>query len=64
MRATAPTHVSPIVLWQCLCGGTDLPKADHQHIIDCIQCETLAEEIAEALDDIQLTLERRQTTVS
>lgn len=62
--ATAPVHVSPLLLWQCLCGGGDLTRADHEHVILCEQCEALADEIAGALDDLEKTLGRRQTTAS
>jgi hypothetical protein len=57
-------HVSPLLLWQCLCGGGNLTSADHQHVILCEQCETLADEIAGALDDLQKTLGRRQPSLS
>jgi hypothetical protein len=62
--ASTVEHVSPLLLWQCLCGGSDLTRADHEHVILCEQCETLADEIAVALDDLQKTLERRQATTS
>ena len=53
-----------MLLWQCLCGASDLTRADHEHVILCEQCETLADEIAGALDDLHKSLERRQTTLS
>jgi hypothetical protein len=58
------THVEPIRLWQCLCGGSDLPKHDYQHVINCEECETLATEIGDALDDLEGTLRRRGTNIS
>lgn len=65
MRSAAVTHVSPMVLWECLCGGIDLTTADHEHVILCEKCEALADEIAGALDDIEKSLGRRhQTTTS
>jgi len=62
--ATTIEHVSPMLLWQCLCGGSELPFADHEHVILCEQCENLADQIAGALDDLQKSLERRQATAS
>jgi len=50
------THVEPLVLWQSACGGRDLSKRDYQHLIACTDCETLADEITGALDDIEKTL--------
>ena len=56
----APTlHIEPLTLWQCACGGRALPKLDYQHIIVCPECETLAKEIAKALDDLEKALGRR-----
>ena len=57
MRSDAQVHVPPILLWQSLCGGGDLPKRDYQHIITCLECETLAKEINDALDDIENALD-------
>ena len=51
-------HIQPLILWQCACGGSDLPKRDYQHIIACPECETLATEIGEALQDLEKTLGR------
>jgi len=62
--ATTIEHVSPMLLWQCLCGGSELTFADHEHVIHCEQCENLADQIAGALDDLQKSLERRQATAS
>jgi len=45
-------HIEPITLWQYACRGIDLSKRDHQHVIACAACETLAMEIDEALADI------------
>jgi hypothetical protein len=64
MRDEMTTHVSPILLWQCACGGADLQKSDYQHVIACAACEALAIEIGDALDDIQKTVHRRQFDVS
>ena len=49
--ATTIEHVSPMLLWQCLCGGSELTFADHEHVIHCEQCENLADQIAGALDE-------------
>lgn len=62
--ATTIEHVSPLLLWQCICGGRDLTRADHEHVSLCEQCETLADQIAGALDDLHKTLERRKITAS
>jgi len=51
-------HVPAIRLWQALCGGAELPKRQYQHIIHCVECETLATQIGDALDDIEAALRR------
>jgi len=48
MRNDTAAHVAPIRLWQCLCGASDLPKSDYQHVITCAECEALATEIGDA----------------
>jgi hypothetical protein len=52
------THVSPIRLWQALCGGAQLPQGQYQHVIQCVDCERLASQIGDALDDIEEALRR------
>ncbi len=52
MREETTTHVPAAKLWQCVCGGLDLPLSDYEHVIACPACEKLITEIAEALDDI------------
>jgi hypothetical protein len=52
-------HVQPIVLWQFLCGGIDLPLPDYQHIANCLACETFGEEIIDALGRLETTLHDR-----
>jgi hypothetical protein len=65
MRTTTTVeHVSPMVLFQHLCGGHELTFADHEHVILCQQCENLADQIAVALDDLQKSVDRRQATAS
>jgi len=64
MRKDTVAHVAPIRLWQCLCGGCDLPKSDYQHVITCAECEALATEIGDALDDLEETLRRRDINLS
>ena len=59
MREDKTTHVEAIVFWQCACGGLDLSKRDYLHLIACTDCETLADQITNALDDIEKTLRRR-----
>jgi len=58
MQSDTIRHVPAIKLWQALCGGTELPTRQYQHIIHCIACETLATQIGDALDDIEQTLRR------
>jgi hypothetical protein len=52
MREETTLHVHPSKLWQCVCGGLELPLSDYEHVIGCPACERLITEIAEALDDI------------
>jgi len=59
MQTDATAHVEPIVFWQCACGGSDLSKRDYLHVVACTDCETLADEIIDALDDIEKMLGRR-----
>ena len=59
-QKTPTLHVQPLTLWQCACRGRALPTRDYQHIIVCTECETLATEIGEALDDLEKVLGRRQ----
>jgi len=56
MRNDSTAHVEPIVFWQCACRGLDLSKRDYLHLIDCTDCKTLADEIEDALDDIEKRL--------
>jgi hypothetical protein len=56
MRNDTTPHVEPLVLWQNACGGSDLSRRDYQHLIACTDCETLAGEITDALDDIEKAL--------
>ena len=63
MRKDTTPHVEPLVLWQSACGGRDLSKRDYQHLIACTDCETLADEITDALDDIEKTLTRLNRTL-
>jgi hypothetical protein len=62
MRNNTTLHVEPITFWQCACGGIDLSKRDYLHLIACTDCETFADEITDALDDIEKTLGRRYPT--
>jgi len=57
-------HVEPVTFWQCACGGPSLSKRDYQHVIACPECETLAAEISEALNDIEQAFARRHTAAS
>jgi hypothetical protein len=64
MRSNAQVHVPPILLWQSLCGGSDLPQRDYQHIITCLECEMLARQINDALDEIESSFDQHRTGVS
>jgi hypothetical protein len=64
MRNDQTAHVEAITLWQCASGGRDLSKRDYQHVIACSECETLATEIGEALEDIQEQLSRTHNDTS
>jgi hypothetical protein len=63
MRKAASAHVEPIVFWQCACGGIDLSKRDYLHLIACSECGTLADEITDALHDIEKRLGRRHPRI-
>jgi hypothetical protein len=39
--------------------GRDLSKRDYQHLIACTDCETLADEIIDALHDLEKPLTGR-----
>jgi hypothetical protein len=58
MQSETVGHVPAIRLWQMMCGGPELPKGQYQHIIHCVECETLATQIGDALDDIESALRR------
>jgi hypothetical protein len=57
-------HVPAIRLWQAICGGAELPKGQYQHVIQCVECETLASQIGDALDDIEEALRRNKIGIS
>jgi hypothetical protein len=59
MRNHATSHVEPMVLWQRACGGLDLTERGYRHFLSCKECETLAGEITDALDDLEKQLRRR-----
>ena len=63
VNETTTVHVSPIRLWQALCGGVQLPQGQYQHMIHCVACEQLASQIGDALDDIEETLKRNKMGV-
>ncbi len=64
MRNDPQAHVPPILLWQSLCGGPELTQRAFQHVLLCVECETLAEEISEALNDIEMVLAQSKVAVS
>lgn len=66
MQNNPTADVEPITLWQCASGGRHLSKRDYQHVIACSECETLASENGDALEDIEKKLSRRHhpTTIS
>jgi hypothetical protein len=63
MRTETIGHVPAIRLWQALCGGAELPTRQYQHIIHCVDCERLASQIGDALDDIENALRRNNIGV-
>jgi hypothetical protein len=60
MQNQPTAHVEPLRFWQCACGHRDLSKSDYEHIISCAECETLARQIGEALDDLEKQVGRRR----
>jgi hypothetical protein len=56
MQNDMTTHVEPIVFWQSACGGRDLSRHDYLHLIACPDCTALADQIADALNDIEQAL--------
>ncbi len=64
MQNDPQVHVPPIQLWQCLCGGPELTETAFQHVLVCAECETLVEEINDALNDIELVLTHSHATGS
>jgi hypothetical protein len=63
MVSDSTAHVAPIVLWQCACSGHNLPKRDYLHIMACSDCQSLGEQIHDALSDIEKVLGRRHRQV-
>jgi hypothetical protein len=63
LRNDSNVHVQPIVLWQFFCGGVDLPVRDHQHIENCMACETFGEQILDALGRLETELHDRQVVI-
>jgi hypothetical protein len=57
-------HVQPIVLWQFICGGVELPLRDYQHIVHCTACDTFGEQICDALTGLDTALSGRQVSRS
>jgi hypothetical protein len=55
----ASVHVRPIVLWQFLCGGIELPLRDYEHIATCLACETFGDEVVDALGRLETELHNR-----
>ena len=64
MQVNTTTHIAPIVLWRNACGGMKLTGTDYEHVSHCPGCETLANEMHEALDDIETALRMGHTAVS
>ncbi len=64
MQSETIGHVPAIRLWQALCGGAELPRGQYQHVIHCLQCEALATQIGDALDDIEEALQRNNIGMS
>jgi len=64
MQNDAAVHIQPLVLWQCACAARDLPESAYRHIIACSECDRLATEIGEALDDLERVLSRRHGRIT
>lgn len=60
MRENTSVHVEPLVIWQCACGGREFSKRDYMHLMDCTDCEKLADEIGDALSSMERLLELRK----
>ena len=46
------THVSPAALWTYGCRVHALNDVEFEHMLLCVECERLLDEIEEALNDI------------
>ena len=60
----AKTHIAPERLWQSACGGAELQSSEYLHLVGCVSCDKLADEISEALDDIQDAVSHSNAHVS
>jgi len=59
MQKQPTAHVDPQRFWKCACGHRDLSRRDYEHITSCAECETLAREIGDALNDLGKKLGHR-----
>jgi len=46
------THVPPAVLWTFGCCADSLNEIELEHILNCVDCKRLLEQIEEALNEI------------
>jgi len=46
------THVPPAVLWTVGCCADSLNEIELEHILNCVDCKRLLEQIEEALNEI------------
>ena len=46
------THVSPAVLWTFGCCVDSLNDIELEHVLNCVDCKRLLEQIEEALNEI------------
>ena len=53
-------HVEALVIWHYACGGLEFSKRDYLHLMACSACENLADEIGDALGDLEKMLLKRR----
>ena len=48
----AKTHIAPERLWQSACGGAELQSSEYLHLVGCVSCDKLADEIASIEEEL------------
>lgn len=46
------SHVSPAALWTYGCRAHPLSDVELEHVMSCVECDRLLDEIEDALDEI------------